>query len=417
MSAGACASPMRRWPRNRQGGDRERMSRTTQLFQSALLSCLFFAVIGVLGLRYARTVALAKEDETARWRQDQKYGTLRTQAVSRADFCIPSSPWYYHRLESLPAVGDRAHLIAVVPVGQTYEVLVKGGLTGRLPDKAYGPMRRGYLAYMFEMRYQRWIESNDGYRIVERRTYGSVRMAKILSPVDMSLELGPPDALPLDDLACPEPGTGIAVAAVCPVAEAMLGGGAKAVADEPTSRGFLEQDLLSGKSVRLTYIDGVGVSSLEPLGWTLTKPVAAHLFSQTILPPPLPTSDPLGRELVDFAVLPAQFTAFLDPTRFLLDQHEIAIRSVAGINESGVGYELSLRPWDRDANGYAGPEDRSRAVIPLGRLQYDPDRKIVIRALIEWPLYALHLSDDRLCFEGDYQKPPVLTVQYYGRAY
>lgn len=421
MSAGACARLTGRLSGDHYSGVLEKMRRWAKYLRAILLPCLVLAVVGAMSLRHTRRMTLARDEEMAQRLDDGRYGTFRTQPVSRADFAAEAPSW--HRLlNSLPASSNREQVMSAVPVGRSYEVLVNGGVTGRSPDMFYRPMHRRYMAYMFEMRYQRTIESNNGCRIVERRTYGSVRTAKILSSAGVNLKLPPPDVVRLDCLDYPEAGGGIAVAPVRPVAEAILERGATAVVDDSTSRAFLEQHLLSGKSVRLTYVVGVGMSSIEPLGWTLTKSVAAHLFTQTVLPPPLPTSDSLGRPLTDFILPPAEFTAFLDPTQFFSSgcTREIGLRVVPGVNESGVACELSLLPGTSIPElPYAVREYRRSPAVPLGRLQYDPHLKTITRALIEWPRDALRISHDQLLFEleKDWGECRPLTVQYCCRAH
>ena len=95
------------------------------------------------------------------------------------------------------------------------------------------------MAYVFEVRYRRDIESNDGQRIVERRTFLAVREAKLLTPVgEMTLNLGPPETAELDRIVFPGPGEGINAGPVRELAETILASGVQAVADCPESRAF-----------------------------------------------------------------------------------------------------------------------------------------------------------------------------------
>jgi hypothetical protein len=59
--------------------------------------------------------------------------------------------------------------------------------------------------------------------------------------------------------------------------------GADAVAEDPTSKAMMAVDSLAGKTVRITYVDGVGVESVEPIGCRLTRSDCAYLLHTAIL--------------------------------------------------------------------------------------------------------------------------------------
>jgi hypothetical protein len=411
MSLGIAAwAAQTTWTSHRRA-DHNRRSRVAGLAQAGALVSLVFTVAAALCLRHTRAAAMTRQEELAEAVQESLYGVLRVPSVSRAAFAA-ESPMWGSRLESAPAVADARQVKLIMPEGQVCEVVVKGGLTGRLKDR--GSQYHTCVAYAFEMRYQGLVESNDGRRIVERRDYGNVRMAKLLSLVaDMRLELGEPDAPLLDELSgCSDPGSGIAVASVGLVAKAILSGDTEAVTGCPASRAFLEEDLLSGKSVRLNHTDGVGVTAIEPVGWTLTRAVAAYLFRQTIVPLPL-LHDSSRCESAEFVVPSDHLGAFLDPSRWLDREDWIGIAAPTKAYDASPGCQLFLRPWSRARWGPHSDSHRPRtAVVPLGQLQYDPIRKIVTNATVRWPLPALMSAHDRLLFETDFAEPPLLTVQY-----
>lgn len=382
-----------------------------------LVACLLAGVVGGMSLRSMRAGTIAADEAMAQWEQDRWYGTLGAQAVSRDGFVRETSSFWNEFLPAMPALSDRDRIMVSLPEGYRCSVLVRGALAGRSAEPHYGPATGCHVAYLFEMRYQRAIERNDGRTIVERRTYESVRFAKIVAPLPMRMEPGSPEVSRLGRIAFPDPGAGITVAPVGPVAEALLGQNAEAIADCPASRAFLEQDLLSGKSVRLTYVDGIGVASLEPLGWTLTKPVAVELFGAAVLPPLLFGPDSRDRRPGASSAPMVCLTGFLDPTQSPNTAYRahLAIGPAERDGESR-GVELMLEePAPEAGEVDSDAEGPTSGNIRLGHLRYDPEANCVTDASIAWPMNILCRTTSRLLFEQDFPASTRLTVQYHCR--
>jgi hypothetical protein len=138
------------------------------------------------------------------------------------------------------------------------------------------------MAYVYEVEGTRTIESNDGHRVVELRHFKQVRMAKLLTASgSLELALGRPGQSllgPLDEFSG-LPGTRPIPAAL--LAEAVLAPGSQNVGD--TAEAFVHIDRLSGVTVRLNYVDGVGVDSLTPIGCSLRLPDVEYLFRTPVL--------------------------------------------------------------------------------------------------------------------------------------
>ena len=169
--------------------------------------------------------------------------------------------------------------------GETYVVRVKGGFTGPATYVEYrGNERAVRLAHAFETIQHRTIESNDSQRIVELRHFERVWAVTLLSDAEEpALDLGPPGEPLLDAFRGCEPHVGMRRVAPKAVAEAILRNPDRAVAANATTAALWESDSLSGKTVRITYVDGVGVESIEPVGCTLAAVDGGFLFRLPVL--------------------------------------------------------------------------------------------------------------------------------------
>jgi len=337
-------------------------------------------------------------------------GVLRSDVVDWGSD-VPRSP---------KAAADPQRVKSVLPAGKTYEVSANGGFVACLREKGFGPNRRLHVAYVFEMRYLRSIESNNGRRIVERRCFQEVRMAKIVSPVaDMRLRLDDPDRPVLDGLRFPGPASGIVVAPVHSVASAMLSHGVDSAAADPCSRAFLEHDALSGRTARLTFVDGQGVVSVEPIGWTLTSSAARFLLSQPVLHKTLIPSQDSGEDAVCTIDL-GHLASFLDPSLAPCCETDVLVELAGTRHAHYDRYSLS-QVWDDDSDTHVDNDDDQHCVAstPLGALQYDRNDGIVTAAIVNWPLSDLDLRRDRLLYErwNQFQDAPVLSVRYQCRTH
>ena len=392
-----------------------RLKHATSIFQAVILLAVGLVVIGALWTQEVRTAEASRQEDLTTsldW-----YRTLICGSeVSRSEFwaMAPQTP-----AANAPLVGDPERIKALLPAGSTYDVLVKGGFVAQRKGNACGGRPRPHMAYAFEMSYRRVIESNNGHRIVERRSFGAVRMAKILSEADgMSLQFGPPDGLVFDGIQFPGPGVGIVAALVRPVAEAMLGLGAEMVVSGDASLALLEEDPLSGKSVRLAYVDSVGIESVEALGSPLTGAQLLSFFSQPVLSsdllPGQNARDRLCTTLDTIRLIP-----FSDPSRRPRADSKVLLDSFAACDGNLRGCRILQIPFETHDEETSLPlaSDQICAIAtPMGVVHYDPEGTFVTQATLYWRLTDLEVSLDRLLFEGgfrEFQSVPTLTVHYH----
>ncbi len=173
-------------------------------------------------------------------------------------------------------------LIKTLPTGRRFDVVLRGQLATPLPDRDYGAQRSWYMLYAFEVHYQRTIESNDGQRITERRDYGAIRSAKLLVPRgDAEVPSEPFGEWSLAEMWFPDSSQGIYLVSPVALASCLMAPRNRRLAEHPDSRGFVETDTLSRRSVRFVFASNVGLESVEPLGWKPSIEQVDQLVTRT----------------------------------------------------------------------------------------------------------------------------------------
>lgn len=183
-------------------------------------------------------------------------------------------------LPRINAVGDPQQVKSLLPAGATHVLHTKAGVAGALrPGCSWGRMRPFRVAYAFEAIIRRTVESNDGVRIVEVRHFEKVRMLRIISESkDLEVDLGPPEQEILRSFGDAHH-VGTRRVDARQAAQAILRDGEKSLESCAAARAYVQVDSLSGKTARITYEDGLGVVSVEPIVGTLSesdKQLLAH---------------------------------------------------------------------------------------------------------------------------------------------
>ena len=224
-------------------------------------------------------------------------------------------------------IGDPDRIREMLQVGKTYRVVVKATLKARVEDKRWATPQVVNLAYVAEMAVDRTIESNDGRRLVERRHFVTVRNAKILCDVEsFSIDLGPPGVLALGALEYIQLGAGATVAVAKPLVEAILGPQAQRIADSEATKAAASVIGLSGKTVRISYVDGRGVESVDPIDCTLTTEEDDFLRRTAVLSDAYILPDRKSKPGDTWTVDGRELACFLDPTLKGIEEGEVKVR-------------------------------------------------------------------------------------------
>lgn len=314
-----------------------------------------------------------------------------------------------------PAVNDPERVMRMLPAGSTYSILVKGGCQGAIEGPSPAGKPRS-LAYVYQLESTRTVESNDGRRIVEVRRFGSRKMVKLVSDAEgVALDLGPEEMPILGSI--PEVAAGEGSVELPPetVAEAILAPGGAAAVSRAMSRAFVRADSLSGKQVRITYVDGSGVESVVPIGCSLTGPELKMLIRTPVLADAflLPGEDAeWGRpwkaragELLAVAdpAVPAVFRGSLE-----LMSEPLQADQVEG------GRQVASRVEDSELNYFSTVAAYGRVAfhLPVGEFRSSPDGNRVESAQLKGLYRVTGVAQDYFLFDEVFVNSPRLSVTY-----
>ena len=267
-------------PSHGRGGARRRWLRSRNGTKGGIvLACLQATCLAVgttsVFLLLGRQMLQNSAPDTAAHRVAARAG----QVVSPSELGISRQP--------VRPLGDAELVKRLRPAGRSYSIVLKGGLTASALDLDYGvPDISSFvrLAYVFEVLAEGTIESNDGRRITEVIRFEKVRAIKLLSEVeDLAIDQQKPQVPLLETLAPWEPFSGNQAVDPRPVIEATIREHDRPRIERAGAKAFMHTDSLSGKTVRITYLDGVGVESLEPIGCSLTLLDCCYLSSTPVL--------------------------------------------------------------------------------------------------------------------------------------
>jgi hypothetical protein len=269
-------------------------------------------------------------------------------------------------------VGDPDRIRETLRVGKTYEIVIKAGLDARVEDKAWGFKQVTNLAYAAEMAIERVVESNDGRRVVELRRFVKSRNVKLLCDVEgVVIELGTPGMLLLGALDAVLPGTTAAFTFATPIVETPLGYGARGAAQAKAAKAVAHVDTLSGKAVRIAYVDGVGVESIEPVGCTLSDSERDFVFGTAVMSDCYILPDVKIAPGRDWTVEGSQLAGLLDPSLRGWTSGEVVVDRHGDSHEGGKDYAmLQIRSGSLSVDSSDARTRRIGSFSPRGTMRF-----------------------------------------------
>ena len=322
-------------------------------------------------------------------------------------------------LEASPApelkpINEPERIKETLQSGKTYRTVLKFGLDARAEDKDWGVKSTVSTLYAAEMVVDRTVESNNGVRIVERRHFDKARSVKLLTEVeDVSIELGLVGTVVLGALDYIEPGVGATILSAKPIAETILAAGANEVARSEATKAFAHVDSLSGKTVQITYVDGVGIESVLPVDCMLSDSEmdfvkASAVVSDYYMMPQLDIK--VGGH---WSVSGGQFGGFIDPSLRGVPSGEIVVGRDSNHSERGKEYAtLRIQRGYLEINESDDRTQRVGTFTPSGTLKYCITDRIVESADFKGRMVVEKVSKDHLFFESRFKATPNVTVIY-----
>lgn len=301
--------------------------------------------------------------------------------------------------------------------GKTYVTQTKGHLHAKGEDNAWGFRTSLTIAYGFEAKIDREIESNDGTTVVELRHFREVKALKILSTVDgVKLDLGPIG----EAFISPVIQSGLKQLELKPVVDYLttnnLIEGLDKKANSDLAKTFASVSSLNGKKVRLTYQDGKGVQKIEAVKGEITAEerdfhLNSVLVSDSLIIPDVDIE--VGNR---WEVDGSNFAGFLDPSLLSRIGGELVVERVEERDPRYRG-KTRLEVVDGqllfdDSNSTLG---RNGYFKPRGRFHFSPEDQIIVEATLKGAGEIKQFSKDHLLFESRLQGRPDIEVQYQCR--
>lgn len=333
-------------------------------------------------------------------------------------------------------VNQPAYLQNLRMEGKSYHSRVMGKVSGQAAKKDWGIRGSAYFTYIYGIESVGKIVKNDGVTIVEERRFGTVTENVFVSRYDVGFELPPELGTGLRVLEILSGGTGI----IGPTVVKLLNQVKIPVDDKffnkLRDKKMLPQDLdpekikgemvmfaklkngriLEGKTVRIVFRDGQGITSITPIGCSLSEQ-EVDVIKRT-------------NYVMDHYLFPDQeiaigsswdvdgdvFAGFLDPRLQGKVDGKVTVRRVADFTDAAG--EISRRL--RLVNGHISFSDHSRAGKALtGQLNSVrgicsiPDRYgVITTASLSGMMDYRNVSTDHLLFAAEMTVTPRFEIFY-----
>ncbi|HOP78489.1 MAG TPA: hypothetical protein PLD05_13420 [Thermogutta sp.] len=312
-------------------------------------------------------------------------------------------------------VGDPERIRDVLQQGKTYESTLKVGFQAAVIDADWGVRQTISLVYEAENRMRRTVERNDGQTVVLLCHVVESRAVKLLTDVEVTFDLGQPGTLLLGALDYWLTGGQLTAPAVvaAPVAEAILTEASRAALKGHTAKAKAMLDSLAGKRFRVTYIDGKGLVSLEPVGCTLTEEERDYLEGMSVLGDCYLLPDVNSRPGQYWDVEARELVEFLPPTWRGRPSGVVTIERGQDFKKGDKDYAtLKIRTGTFQVNASDRSRRRLADVTPRGELYYNITDGYIDRAELRARASVEDVSTDHLLFESRFQTAPELEIQY-----
>jgi hypothetical protein len=392
--------------------------------------CAVLLLVGFLGGSYWNRPAPTPTDpakaEEAKAEPPVKPGDPGISRVKQPD---PPPP--------APPVRDEVRVRDTLKPGRTYLVKTQLAFSMRGTDHDWGIVNTTYtINYMAEAEIERYIESNDGKTIVERRTFKRVSSGKIDTKLeDMSIKLGSTGEFVLGATALINPQAfffasmaknGLDGRNLAPLLES-IGLGKSYVDDivqrDPTIRAVTRAGSLQGKTVKLRYNNDeegdVQVTAED--GGSLSADEQRFLTSSVLLSDALIFPDIGVKKGESWPAKGMYFSGLIDPSLLARTEGTVTLERGPDVKPVGhpgqkqecvqinfVGGELSFRESNRKAEqvGHCQPDTRESKLI------YSPQDSIFIEAFLKGRGKLTIRSKDHILFEARSDREPELTIRY-----
>ncbi|HEV8066205.1 MAG TPA: hypothetical protein VGP76_00615 [Planctomycetaceae bacterium] len=311
-------------------------------------------------------------------------------------------------------VADVDRIKLALKVGKSYDNVVQFDVEGTTTSEKWGTEVEAGFNYLAELHMIREILENDGRRIVERRRILSCKQVRLVSKVkEVSIRIGTPGMLVLGQLERFLPGTIQTVGEVKPYVEQIIEKKVQSDLNDENTTLQTKLDSLSGKIVRLTYVNGKGITDLVCESGDLDSDQDAYLRYSAILSDCYILPDlnlPLGSH---WDVPANQFVGYFDPSLRVVPHGEITlIRGADTILDGKPMANLRLPRSTIEFDDSTTQRSSVGRFTGEGTVQFDLGDNYVREGHLEGTLERRSESKNHWIYQEAFRSSPSVKVQY-----
>jgi hypothetical protein len=410
------------------------------------------AAIALIAVIAAASVVIIKHSGVSSTPSAPGNSGTGSNGLSRADSYRPdprAKPQFTNSLDvadnpiqpAYKPINQPSYLQMLRQEGKTYGSIVLGKLTGRASKSDWGMQGATYFTYLYGLESTGKILKNDGVTIVEERTFNKVQEELLVSEYEVGIDLGS-RIRSLVDLA-ESIGKDVGSESVKDLAQtvkAMDGttlpikkGWVDAARKAGMFTDFPQVDpakferelrmftqgtndrLLEGKTVRITFVDGQGIKTIEPVHCTLSEKERDVIIRSNFALDHYIFPDRQVSPGDDWTVDGDTFSSFLDPRLVGKAGGKVTILRTADF--VGADGAISKKLKLTDGNIVVRETGSSQAVTGQltgmkGVLTIPDAVHVVTSALLSGYADYQNVSTDHLLFEAKHTVKPKFEIKY-----
>jgi len=377
---------------------------------------------------------------TNSYRPDPRAKPQFTNALNVAD--NPIQPAY-------KPINQPSYLQMLRQEGKTYRSVVLGKLAGRASKSDWGMQGAAYFTYLYGLESTGKILKNDGVTIVEERTFKKVTEELLVSEYEVGIDLGQrlKGLLSLVERAggaaagAGDPtGIGAGVAVGAGTINALDGktytikkGWVDAARSAGVFKDFPQVDpakferelrmftqgtndrLLEGKTVRITFIDGQGIKTIEPVNCVLSEKERDVIIRSNFALDHYIFPDRKVSPGEDWTLDGDTFSGFLDPRMAGKAGGKVTISRTADFvgADGAISKKLKLTEGNIVVRETGSSQAVTGQLTGLKGVLTIPDAvHVVTSAMLSGYADYQNVSTDHLLFEAKHAVTPKFEVNY-----
>ena len=327
------------------------------------------------------------------------------------------------------AINDPVILQNMRVEGKTYRSVVIAEVKGRATKKDWGVVNATVgFNYVYSVESTGKIIKNDGLTIIEERTFSNVNEKLLVGDVDLSLKI-PRNGI--TDVIAPLFGvTNETIDMINDNSHVTLSEGDLKILSEvipsldpDKMKGKLlmfskagNQRLLQGKKVRIEFKDGLGITSIEPIGCGLTEEEKEIIIRTNFVMDHYIMTDKKVEVGDEWRVNADVFSGLIDPRLRGAVGGEVTIMRVADAPGQDLdGNTRRLKLINGEIN-VTIPDDKNRVTGSVTNIKGSciiPDKYGVIKeGVISGRVKYTEVSTDHFLFEARMEATPELEIHY-----